>query len=114
MKARKTLIYTCIREVSLDCQKNVSTGAAAAYWLGRRIQDRNDNFERDFDSRWWILFLKFEIFSQSCTITAVIIYRSRWVQITKNNNNNLSMHDWSLPPSYLLLRRLTSVHVTFF
>ena len=26
-------------------------------------------------SHWWILFRKFEIFSKSCTITAVIIYR---------------------------------------
>lgn len=50
-------------------------GAAVAYWLERRIQDRNENYEREFDSRWWILFRKFEILSKSCTITAVIIYR---------------------------------------
>ena len=46
-----------------------------AYWLGRRIQDRNEDFEREFDSRWWILFRKFEILSKSYTITGVIIYR---------------------------------------
>ena len=38
-------------------------GAAVAYWLGRGIQDRNENFEHEFDSRWWILFRKFEILS---------------------------------------------------
>ena len=46
-----------------------------AYWLDRRIQDRNEDFEREFDSRWWILFRKLEILSKSCTITAVILYR---------------------------------------
>ena len=46
-----------------------------AYWLGRGIQDRNENFEREFEPRWWILFRKFEILSKSCTITAAIIYR---------------------------------------
>ena len=30
-------------------------GGAVAYWLERRIQDRNEDFEREFDSRWWIL-----------------------------------------------------------
>ena len=50
-------------------------GAAVAYWLGRRIQDRNENFEPEFDSRWWIFFRKFEILSKSSTITVVIIYR---------------------------------------
>ena len=50
-------------------------GAAVACWLKRRIQDRNKDFEREFGSRWWILFRKFEIPSKSCTITAVIIYR---------------------------------------
>ena len=54
---------------------NQLTGAALAYWLGRGIQDRNENFEREFEPRWWILFRKFEILSKSCTITAVIIYR---------------------------------------
>ena len=50
-------------------------GVAVAYWLGCRIQDRNEDFDREFDSRWWILFRKFEILSKSCTITVVIIYR---------------------------------------
>ena len=51
-----------------------NSGAAVAYWLGRGFQDRNENFESELDSRWWILFGKFEIHSKSCTITAVIIY----------------------------------------
>ena len=46
-----------------------------AYWLRRGIQDRNENFEREFDSRWWINFRKFEFLSKSCTITAVVTYR---------------------------------------
>ena len=54
---------------------SLNEGAAVAYWLGRRIQDRNENFERDFDSRCWILIQKFEILSKSYAITAVIIYR---------------------------------------
>ena len=41
-----------------------------AYWLERRIRDRNESFERGFDS-----FQKFEILSESYSITAVIIYR---------------------------------------
>ena len=37
--------------------------ATVAQWLGRRIRDRNENFEREFDSRWWIFFRKLEILS---------------------------------------------------
>ena len=54
-----------------------------AYWLGRRIQDRNENFERDFDSRCWILIQKFEILSKSYAITAVIIYRCYPVTLSR-------------------------------
>ena len=67
-----------MRTYYLTCYQS---GAAVAYWLGRRIKDRNEDFEREFDSRWWIFFRKFEILSksctitvQSCTITAVINY----------------------------------------
>ena len=28
----------------------VTLGAAVAYWLERRIRDRNEDFEREFDS----------------------------------------------------------------
>ena len=35
-------------------RSHILEGAAVAYWLGRRIQDRNEDFEREFDSRWWI------------------------------------------------------------
>ena len=37
--------------------------------------DSNFSVSKALDSRWWILFRKFEILSKSCTITAVIIYR---------------------------------------
>ena len=30
--------------------KHVEFGAAVAYWLERRIRDRNEDVERDFDS----------------------------------------------------------------
>ena len=52
----------------------VTYWAVVAYWLERWIQDRNEDFEREFNSRWWILFQKFEILSKSYAITAVIIY----------------------------------------
>ena len=44
----------------ISCQEiERDEGAAVAYWLERRIQDRNRDFEREFDSCWWILFRKF-------------------------------------------------------
>ena len=54
---------------------SINLGEAVAYWLGRLIQDRNEDFVGEFDSRWWILLRKFEILSKSCPITAVILYR---------------------------------------
>ena len=47
------------------------------------IQDGNEDFEREFDSRWWILFRKFEILSKSCKFTAVIIYRCYPVTLSR-------------------------------
>ena len=43
-----------------ELRKRFTKGAAVAYWLGRRIQDRNEDFVREFDSRWWIFFQKLE------------------------------------------------------
>ena len=51
------------------------SGAAVAYWLERRIRDRMKISSASSILPWRILFRKFEMLSESCTITAVINYR---------------------------------------
>ena len=88
--------------------ETVYDGAAVAYWLERRIQDRNEDFEREFDSRWWILFRKFEILNKSCTITAVIIYRCYPVTPSRRlriRGLRPARDEYKLQHAYLLLCR---------